>query len=449
MMNNYLKNEKLVEQLNSKQDTMCGIGIRKLKLFLNGLIKKNDSYASLYRELLEMETCNIKAKKYRNTSSVSYKDLYYNEKHDLINHFLRNLIESNPTGLVYGLDKSDVSDTSWIIYFENDEMGQVSFHTEINGELINHIPHYEKPWDGHVNSTLLKLEKAINKRYGSLLREKYKTEYEEYINKNKKEKEKQKTIKKIIKKIEEGFQSVFSMPDEEKEVFNDAFNRVTDINKRDKFILSMVAFLMDRYAYDGVEGSFKRSLGETDNDKKKVQIIWDGIVRCRSWLANKEELHFFGIKIKDKMYKRPQRLYNIAVGNEKELIFKEIKEKVEEGIEAVLSMAERNKPYFKEAFFSIKACNTKHNFKASAMVYLMDTYEYGCDRGHFISIINGMEDEKEKLKFLSDSYTKCQQWVEQYKEMRFLGRLFRHKDKNIEAYMKYLKYFTSVFHHSN
>jgi hypothetical protein len=177
------KNESLVSLGERMKTSMCRIGQKKVKLFLNSLVKKGDAIAKMYRLILEAENHNINAKKYRNTISFSYKDEYYEKKREVIEELIKEILEYNKTSeekIVFGTQKSDVSETSLIIYFELPDCEQISFHTDISRGLMSSVPKYKKSWDGKVNTTLPKIERAVNKRYSSELYAKYKKEIDAY-----------------------------------------------------------------------------------------------------------------------------------------------------------------------------------------------------------------------------------------------------------------------------
>jgi hypothetical protein len=58
-----IKNNELIYQLQSSRENFCGIGTNKIKRRLNKL-SKTDIIAKSIRLLLEIEDCNIQAKKY-------------------------------------------------------------------------------------------------------------------------------------------------------------------------------------------------------------------------------------------------------------------------------------------------------------------------------------------------------------------------------------------------
>lgn len=171
------KNAMLVMDLVDKRENICGIGTRKVKLMLNKEIKGGDVIAKMYRLALEIEDKNIQAKDKKN---YMYQDKIYADKKTLIDELI-NVCRENE--IIYGYHKSDVSDTSHVIFFELPEMEQISFHCTFDS--LEGIPEYNKEWDGKVNSTLGKVETSITKLYGKQI--------EEYKNKDK---EKPKTKKK-------------------------------------------------------------------------------------------------------------------------------------------------------------------------------------------------------------------------------------------------------------
>lgn len=159
-----IKNHKLVRSLNSMRDEMCGVGTRKVKLMLNKKIKENDKIAELYRVALEVEDCNISAKKYRGT----YKSDYYDKKQEKLMELVDLCLiynDEHDDKVVYGKEFADGHSTNAIVYFELPGCEQISFHTTLSHYEAYEIPNYGKEWDGRENSTMYKLEEAINKRY--------------------------------------------------------------------------------------------------------------------------------------------------------------------------------------------------------------------------------------------------------------------------------------------
>lgn len=153
------KNEELVESLRDYRKSMCGVGTRRVKLFLNKKAKSGDIIAKTLRLALEIEDINISAK----DSYWKYQDRMYKKKNLLITDMIKICQENN---YVYGYQKSDVKATSHIIYFELPHCEQISFHCDL--EKLDGIPVYEKEWDKKINSTLPKIEKAVLDIYKSI-----------------------------------------------------------------------------------------------------------------------------------------------------------------------------------------------------------------------------------------------------------------------------------------
>ena len=154
---------------------MCnGLGKHRVKLMLNSLIKKGDLIAALYRCALEVENCNLDAKKYRDNKTFKYRTHLYNKKHDHLVHLVELVEEYNKRYadeiIVYGIQDSDCEEPPYIIYFELPGMEQISFHTYY---LKDCIPTYPNEWDYQLNSTLYKIEKAITHRYGDVIKSRY------------------------------------------------------------------------------------------------------------------------------------------------------------------------------------------------------------------------------------------------------------------------------------
>lgn len=155
-----MKNAELVSNFKChQQEGLCGnIGTRRVKLFLNTKIKEGDKVANAYRLALEAEHKNIDAK----NSYGKYKDKIYEQKRLVIDELISLCLEND---FVCGYQDSNVRDTEFIIYFELPDMRQISFHSDIPNELFGKMKEYEKEWDGEVNSTIAKIESAIEKRY--------------------------------------------------------------------------------------------------------------------------------------------------------------------------------------------------------------------------------------------------------------------------------------------
>lgn len=152
------KNRELVKRLSLMRDSMCGIGTRKVKLYLNKLIKQGDKVAELYRIALETEDYNIKAK----DTNPFYQDKVYRKKHEYILK-LANLCKEMV--VPFGWQPSDVMGVNSVVYFELPGMEQISFHAELDEEEKKLIPMYSGEWDGKRLSTLWKMEVAIKRRF--------------------------------------------------------------------------------------------------------------------------------------------------------------------------------------------------------------------------------------------------------------------------------------------
>ena len=159
------KNEALVNQLAKKRQHMCGVGTRKLKLFLNKLIKEGDTVAEIFRTALEIEDENIVAKQNR-----YYADKHYAKKEELIGKLVDLCLKEN---VLFGIQNVDGRETNHIMYFELPHCQQISFHCTLDQNTIEKCPLYEKEWDKQVNTTLPKLERAINEIYGETIKERY------------------------------------------------------------------------------------------------------------------------------------------------------------------------------------------------------------------------------------------------------------------------------------
>lgn len=150
-----------VNILNDKRDSFCGIGTRKIKLRLNKLSNYN-SLAKIYRLALELEDVNICAKKYRG----EYRDTYYEKKDELVKKLSSLCQELN---IPHGYKEND-GFPKYIVYFDLPGCEQISFH--INN--IPKMPIYSLDWDGKVDSTMFKLEKAILSNFPNINLESFK-----------------------------------------------------------------------------------------------------------------------------------------------------------------------------------------------------------------------------------------------------------------------------------
>lgn len=152
------KNRELVKRLSLMRDSMCGMGTRKVKLYLNKMIKQGDKVAELYRFALETEDYNIKAK----DTNPFYQDKVYRKKHEYI---LKLAGLCRALAVPFGWQPSDVRVVNAVVYFELPGMEQISFHTELNEEEKKFMPMYSSEWDGKQLSTLWKIEAAIKSRF--------------------------------------------------------------------------------------------------------------------------------------------------------------------------------------------------------------------------------------------------------------------------------------------
>lgn len=158
------KNEHLSYIMKGKRKVMANLGTRGIKLLLNSLADKGDYKARLYRIALEAEDENVKAKE-----NFYYRDSHYFHKEELLKQLLTLCFEHK---IKCGKAKSNVAITKYILYFELPDCEQISFHTNMNDNIINIVPIYDKDWDGKVNSTLDKLEDAIFFNYKDLIEKK-------------------------------------------------------------------------------------------------------------------------------------------------------------------------------------------------------------------------------------------------------------------------------------
>jgi hypothetical protein len=145
-----------IANLVQARTQFAGIGTRKAKLALNKLAK-TDRYAKALRTALEIEDVNLTAKRYfgGDCNGYTYAEIAYSKKSEKI----EELIElSKSEGWVFGVQPSDVKDTTHIIYFEIPGVGQVSWHYSPKEPL----PVYSGTWDGKAGSTLPKLDAAIS-----------------------------------------------------------------------------------------------------------------------------------------------------------------------------------------------------------------------------------------------------------------------------------------------
>ena len=171
-MNNYsakeqalYKNWCLVDEQIDMRESVCGVGTRKIKVFLNQKVKKGDKIAELLRVALELNDVNVSAKRYWG----DYKRDYYSKKEDLIRD-LNHLYRENGE-LDYGYHYNPGRLTTHIMYYELPNGQQISFHCTLRD--TTKIPLYGKEWDRLENSTYQKLECAIMEMYGNEINKKY------------------------------------------------------------------------------------------------------------------------------------------------------------------------------------------------------------------------------------------------------------------------------------
>ena len=153
------ENMQRVQDYTERKDVFChGIGLRRVKLFLNKNIKEGDNVAKMYRLALEIEGVNLAAKK----ALMKYHSDYYN--YDKKEKLLRELIDvCRLQDVNYGVQHSTAPAATHVIYFDLPDCEQISFHTNL--EEADCLPVYNGEWDGLRCSTLGKLESAIWAKY--------------------------------------------------------------------------------------------------------------------------------------------------------------------------------------------------------------------------------------------------------------------------------------------
>lgn len=150
-----LKNMQLTGMLADKRSSFCDMGTRKAKLRLNKLSKEGVPMAKILRMALEIEDLNITAK----GAPYYYRHKIYSQKSSKICE-LADLCQEN--NLIYGIQRTCNYSTSYVIYFEIPDAGQISFHTNT---VLKDWPVYQGEWDGLRNSTMGKIEKAVLKLF--------------------------------------------------------------------------------------------------------------------------------------------------------------------------------------------------------------------------------------------------------------------------------------------
>jgi hypothetical protein len=146
-----------VTLLNTARRQFCGIGTRRTKLALNKL-SMTSTLTKALQIALEVEDKNLTAKKYHggDIAGYTYDQIAYFEKHDGI----RKLIEiCKLKGWNFGVQESTVFGASHVIYFELPGVEQISWHFSPLSD--HHLPVYDGVWNQKQNSTLRKLEAAI------------------------------------------------------------------------------------------------------------------------------------------------------------------------------------------------------------------------------------------------------------------------------------------------
>lgn len=161
------KERKRLRDYDGRKDVFChGVGLRRVKLFLNRLVKQGDHVARMYRLALEIEGVNLAAKK----ALMKYHSDYH--AYDKKEGMLRELMDvCREQGAAYGQQHSTAPAATHVIYFDLTGCEQISFHTNMHDAAS--LPAYDGQWDGKRCSTMQKLDDAIWSRYWQELREKY------------------------------------------------------------------------------------------------------------------------------------------------------------------------------------------------------------------------------------------------------------------------------------
>lgn len=163
----YQEAERRIADYDKRKESFChGIGLRKVKLFLNARIKEGDEKARLYRYALEAEGENLKAKK----ALHKYHSDYH--AYDKKEYYICNLADiCMRLSVPFGTQTSDAPAALYVVYYELPNCEQISFHT--NAYEADSWPEYQGKWDGKKCSTMEKLENAIWGIYEARLKEKY------------------------------------------------------------------------------------------------------------------------------------------------------------------------------------------------------------------------------------------------------------------------------------
>ena len=177
---------------------MCyGLGIDKVLDALR-LCDSKPSVAMMFWHALKAEHCSSMAK-YIDPEFYTYKEMQIQQLIDLCRkwrnprstHIVEEKLGSNSnknknfvnrTSKYIFINKEDrldfgyaTSGEKWgikyIYYFDLPGCEQISFHTDVSPQTFNgELKHYMQRWDTLTASTLMKLEYAICKKYGSLLK---------------------------------------------------------------------------------------------------------------------------------------------------------------------------------------------------------------------------------------------------------------------------------------
>lgn len=274
------KNEDLVFNFkHHQQEGLCGnIGTRRVKLFLNTKIKEGDIVANAYRLALEAEHKNIDAK----NSYGKYKDKIYDQKRLVIDELIELCLEN---GFICGYQNSDVRDTNFIIYFELPDMRQISFHSDIPNELFGKMKVYEKEWDGEVNSTIAKIECAIEKRYHNEL-----VQYNEKVEIGAKKREEAKKRKAEIARQK-------------------AIAEKIEYDKKNGTDEYRLTFNIYKNAFREYEKIVSKSLDKWDEDDKEIALDYYSVLNKMKKVIEKQYPEFVvPEEIKESIEKYPDKL---------------------------------------------------------------------------------------------------------------------------------------------
>lgn len=140
-----------------KNKGMCGVGLSKVCEILS---ESKDEYAELYKLALYAELNSYDAK---HCSNYNERETMYANKERHIKA-LAKLCKEHNIKCGYMIEYTHM--TNAIIYFDLPDCAQISFHMKLyDNELKTLLGRYDGKWDGFENSTLVKLEDVIYKRY--------------------------------------------------------------------------------------------------------------------------------------------------------------------------------------------------------------------------------------------------------------------------------------------